>query len=179
MSDPKPSDDASTSTGGSGPTAERPDFGEGYTSTDAAPFDPPPWSAVQTKLAASRNYWVTTTRADGSPHAAPVWGVWVGRGLAFATSTKSVKGANLLRDRRVVVHLESGDDVVIVTGSVSLMRPEDASEPTLLDAYEAKYAFRPEPGASQDDAWFLLLPSTVVCWNETDFVNSQVRYRFG
>ena len=49
----------------------------------------------------------------------------------------------------------------------------------LLDAYEAKYAFRPDPGASQDDAWFLLLPSTVVCWNEADFVNSQVRYRFG
>jgi hypothetical protein len=161
------------------PTAERPNFGEGYSSTEETPFNPPPWSAVQGKLAASRNYWITTTRADGSPHAAPVWGVWGDRGLVFSTSKKSIKGANLMRDRRVVVHLESGDDVVIATGSVALLSAAAAADPVLLDAYEAKYEFRPEPGSGGDDQWFLLAPSTVVCWNEADFVNSQVRYRFG
>jgi hypothetical protein len=171
--------DASTSGSAATPTTERPDFGDGYSETEKAPFDPPPWSVVQDKLAASRNYWVSTTRADGSPHAAPVWGVWGDRGLAFATSRKSVKGANLLRDRRVVVHLESGDDVVIVTGTVALLSADAAADPALLDAYEAKYAFRPEPGSSADDQWFVLAPSTVVCWNEADFVNTQVRYRFG
>jgi hypothetical protein len=171
--------DATTPESPSSPTAERPDFGEGYSPTEDTTFDPPPWASVQDKLAASRNYWIITTRADGAPHAAPVWGVWGERGLTFGTSKKSVKGANLLRDRRVVVHLESGDDVVIVTGMVVLLSAEGAADPALLDAYEEKYAFRPEPGSSSDDQWFLLAPSTVVCWNEADFVNSQVRYRFG
>ena len=41
----------------------------------------------------------------------------------------------------VVVHLESGDEVVIVEGQVERGRLDAAA----ADAYEAKYAFRPDP----------------------------------
>ena len=36
-----------------------------------------PWSDVVEWLTAARNYWVCTTRADGRPHAMPVWGLWM------------------------------------------------------------------------------------------------------
>lgn len=160
------------------PVAERPDFGEGYTSEASTAFAPPAWSTVARRLAESRNYWVCTTRADGGPHAAPVWGVWHEDALVFATSKHSVKGANLGRDGRVAVHLESGDDVVIVTGlAIALVAP-DGVAPQVLDDYEGKYDFRPEVGTSDNDVWFCVRPATVVCWNEADFVASQVRYRF-
>lgn len=32
------------------------------------------WSWVSEQLTQSQNYWIATTRPDGRPHAAPVWG---------------------------------------------------------------------------------------------------------
>ena len=37
------------------------------------------WANVCRQLEASRNYWICTTRADGRPHAMPVWGFWFAR----------------------------------------------------------------------------------------------------
>ena len=34
-----------------------------------------PWSHVLERITAARNYWVSTVKPDGSPHATPVWGV--------------------------------------------------------------------------------------------------------
>jgi len=73
-----------------------------------------PWSRASAQLTQSRNYWVCTARTDGRPHAMPVWGVWLGERLIFSTHRDSQKGRNLARDPRVAVHLESGDEVVIL-----------------------------------------------------------------
>ena len=35
------------------------------------------WGWAVERLVAARNYWVSTTRPDGRPHAMPVWGVWL------------------------------------------------------------------------------------------------------
>ena len=165
------------------PTAERPNFGEGYSPEPSPdkPFDPAPWSTVNAKLADARNYWITTTRADGAPHAAPVRGMWQHNRLLFGTSATSVKGRNLLRDRRVVVHLESADDVVMVRGLAAPIGPEVWTTNEVLDAYEAKYDFRPvtpDVGDSLDNDWFAVTPIHVLTWTEKSFVDSQVRYRF-
>ena len=34
------------------------------------------WDFVDEQMANSRNYWISTTRPDGRPHVAPVWGIW-------------------------------------------------------------------------------------------------------
>lgn len=44
---------------------------------------------------------VSTVRADGSPHIAPVWFLLDGDSLVFNTGRNSVKGRNLERDGRV------------------------------------------------------------------------------
>lgn len=44
---------------------------------------------------------LSTVRADGSPHVAPVWFVLDGEELLFNTGEDTVKGRNLARDGRV------------------------------------------------------------------------------
>jgi PPOX class probable F420-dependent enzyme len=46
---------------------------------------------------------VATTRADGRPHAAPVWYDLDGDDIVFTTGADTVKGRNLGRDARVAV----------------------------------------------------------------------------
>jgi len=46
---------------------------------------------------------LSTVRADGRPHVAPIWFVLDGDDLIFNTWNKSVKGKNLLRDNRVSI----------------------------------------------------------------------------
>ncbi|QHC24333.1 PPOX class F420-dependent oxidoreductase [Streptomyces sp. GS7] len=46
---------------------------------------------------------LSTVRADGSPHVAPVSFLMVGDELVFNTGRKSVKGRNLARDGRVAL----------------------------------------------------------------------------
>ena len=46
---------------------------------------------------------VATTRADGSPHLAPLWFVLDGDDLVFTTDEHSVKGRTLQRDARVSI----------------------------------------------------------------------------
>ncbi|MCK9486678.1 MAG: pyridoxamine 5'-phosphate oxidase family protein [Dehalococcoidia bacterium] len=132
------------------------------------------WPATEEKLAASRNYWVCTTRADGSPHSKPVWGYWHEGALWFGSG--GVAAANLARDSRVSVHLESGDDVVILEGSVEVRRvPEEA-----LAAYARKYAMKPEDIGGEDasDDWFYLAPRKALTWVEADFPNTAARWDF-
>jgi PPOX class probable F420-dependent enzyme len=157
------------------PVAERPVFANAYAVPEGTPFDPVAWSVVRDKLVTSKNYWVVTTRADGSAHAAPVWGLWREESLVFGTAPDSVKGRNLHRDPRVSVHLESGDDVVIMRGTATTVRASGMPTEGLLDDYEAKYAIRP-PGDPSDYA--RVLPQTVLHWDEATYPNSQVRFRF-
>ncbi|MET9732614.1 PPOX class F420-dependent oxidoreductase [Streptomyces sp. NPDC006458] len=46
---------------------------------------------------------LSTVRADGSPHVAPIWFVLDGDELVFTTGKESVKGRNLRRDGRVAL----------------------------------------------------------------------------
>jgi pyridoxine/pyridoxamine 5'-phosphate oxidase len=124
-------------------------------------------------MASARNYWVGTTRPDGRPHAAPVWGIWFDESFSFATDPASRKGANLAANPALVVHLESGDEVVILEGTA-----EKVTDPTLLarfaDAYEAKYRFRPE--VSGEAVVYRLRPRVAFAWRERDFPTSATRW---
>ncbi|MFI6437829.1 PPOX class F420-dependent oxidoreductase [Streptomyces sp. NPDC050759] len=46
---------------------------------------------------------LSTVRADGSPHVAPIWFVLDGDDLVFNTGKETVKGRNLARDGRVAL----------------------------------------------------------------------------
>ncbi|EFL30533.1 pyridoxamine 5'-phosphate oxidase [Streptomyces viridochromogenes DSM 40736] len=46
---------------------------------------------------------LSTVRADGSPHVAPIWFLLDGDEVVFNTGERSVKGRNLARDGRVAL----------------------------------------------------------------------------
>lgn len=46
---------------------------------------------------------LSTVRADGSPHVAPVWFLLDGNDVVFNTGERTVKGRNLARDGRVAL----------------------------------------------------------------------------
>jgi pyridoxine/pyridoxamine 5'-phosphate oxidase len=151
------------------PTASRPRFPKSYGISEDADgmLD---WSWAVERLTESRNYWIVTAGPGGRPHAAPVWGLWLEDALVFGTSPDSRKGKNLSRDPRVVVHLESGDEVVILEGAIERASIDDR----IADAYGAKYEFRPEPS----EGWFWLRPFSALAWLESDFPKTATRFAF-
>jgi pyridoxine/pyridoxamine 5'-phosphate oxidase len=134
------------------------------------------WDEVRDRLAKERNYWVATTHPDGRPHVMPVWGLWLDETFYFATDTASRKGRNLAANPNLVVHLESGDDVVVLEGSAT-----EVIEPSLLqrfvDAYEMKYQFRPDVNSITAKV-YCLRPRVAFAWHEKDFPQSATRWSF-
>lgn len=104
-----------------------------------------PWRHVGEQMAPARNYWICTTTPDGSPHARPVWGVWVDDTFFCGGGPQTRWQRNLMENPKATVHLESGDQVVILEGWMQ-KHTEENTDPELLaridDAYEAKYGMR-------------------------------------
>jgi hypothetical protein len=75
------------------------------------------WDATIELLANAQVYWVCTVRAQGRPHAVPVWGLWWRNSFVFSAARDSLKVRNLRRLPAVVVHVDSGQDVAIVDGN--------------------------------------------------------------
>ena len=144
--------------------------------TDGSGAEVLPWTWAEEQLTQARNYWICTTHADGRPHAIPVWGVWLDGAVWFGTNPASAKGRNLRRDARVVVHLESGDDVVILEGEIELPSDRDALE-RFVEVYEQKYGHRinvPET----NEGIFALRPRVAQTWTEQDFAHNATRWVF-
>jgi len=153
--------------------AERPAMPVGYGIADGADGQVP-WAWVEEQLVGARSYWVCTTRGDGRPHAMPVWGVWLHGAVLFSTDPSSVKGRNLASRPDVVIHLESGDDVVIAEGRAEAM--DTAVVAAFCDAYDAKYAVRPQPD-NETHGLYQLVPDRLLVWRESDFPTSATRFR--
>lgn len=134
------------------------------------------WADTSRKIAAARNYWIGTTRPDGRPHAMPVWGVWLHEAFLFSTSRSSRKALNLVRQPYLIVHLESGDDVVILEG-VARVTDDPALMTEFIVAYDQKYAFRPDPHDTKN-VTYLLRPQLAFAWLESDFPGGATRWQF-
>jgi len=141
------------------------------------------WSEVAERLAPARTYWLSTTSPDGGPHAAPVWGVVIGHTLYLYSERRTRKARNLAADPRLVVHLESGDDVVIVHGvAADLGRP--AQVPDVVTALAAKYT-RPAdraylPDADPDfDVVYAVKPRSAMLWQLPGYETTQRRWHVG
>ena len=160
------------------PTPCRPPFKPEYGIPVELPHPLTPWSVTQAKLRDSRNYWVATSRTDGRPHAAPVWGVWIDDQFLFSTDAGSVKGLALARTPQMLVHLESGDDVVIIEGSARRLTLDDPTVETFVAAYEPKYDFTFERPFPEFFAFYAMTPDHATVWTESDFTESVVRWEF-
>jgi hypothetical protein len=99
-----------------------------------------PWSYVGERMTAARNYWVATVHPEGRPQARPVWGVWVDETLYFGGGPDTRWSRNLAANPEVSVHLEDGNEAVILEGTVDrITDPDDPIVARLDEAYGAKY----------------------------------------
>ena len=113
----------------------------------------------------------------------PVWGLWLGApadvlggSLAFSTDPTSLKARNLLRDPRIVIHLESGDDVVVLAGRARTLEVNADAElvAAFVLEYDRKYSVQVEPGP--EFGLYALSPDVVLSWQEVDFPNTATRW---
>ncbi|WP_328584514.1 PPOX class F420-dependent oxidoreductase [Streptomyces sp. NBC_00370] len=87
---------------------------------------------------------LSTVRADGTPHIAPVWFVLDGDDLLFNTGKETVKGKNLLRSGRVAICVDDERPpfaFVVVEGPVEVSEDPDellASAVRIAERYMGK-----------------------------------------
>ena len=138
------------------------------------------WEWVDQQMAKSRNYWICSTRPDGRPHAAQVWGVWIDGVLYFSTDREARKARNLAANPEIVVHLESGDDAVILEGAVEVIdEREKLLQLGVGKAYALKYPpYDPFAADAPVGLWYALRPRTALAWEERDFTKSATRWDF-
>lgn len=88
--------------------------------------------------------WFTTVRADGRPHAVPVWFLWRGDRAIIMSEPGTVKVENVRRSHHALLHLhtdERGNGVVVLTGTATIGEHSSADLlDDIRDDYTAKYA---------------------------------------
>jgi hypothetical protein len=139
------------------------------------------WSWAVEQLETALNYWFSTTRPDGRPHAMPAWAIWVDGALYFDGSPETRRARNLAVNPAITVHLESGDQVVILEGEGVLAgRPDAAFAARLAAAFEAKYGashdYHPSPSTWDNGGLWVLRPRVAFGW--TEFPKALTRWRF-
>jgi PPOX class probable F420-dependent enzyme len=133
------------------------------------------WSWAEERLLAARNYWIMTVRPDGTPHAMPVWGLWHEGAFYFSSSPDSRKAKNLAANPAVTVHLESGDEVVVVEGLADHESDDDLLR-KLGEAYSRKYSF--DVTFTGGRPLLVVRPRVAYAWLEQDFPSSATRFTF-
>jgi hypothetical protein len=158
------------------PRATRPRFPPGY-GIHQGEEGLLPWNWATERLRESRNYWIASARPNGRPHAMPVWGAWIDDAVVFGTSRDSVKAGNLRASPEVVVHLESGDEAVILEGAV-----EEVTDLDVLRAYadecERKYDWPLGDEDLRKGLHFALRPRVAYAWLERDYPQTATRFVF-
>ncbi len=169
-------------TNDSPPTASRPVMPESYGLASPEEGEILPWAWAEERLTASRNYWVVTARPDGRPHAMPVWGVWFDGAFHFGTGANSRKGRNISADPRATVHLESGDEVVVLEGVMTEVTGDAEAIRRFEETFNPKYGFN--PGSEEMDlvnmgaVVYRMAPRVAFGWTEANFPQNATRWVF-
>ncbi len=149
------------------PQATRPHFPQGYVENPKGMVS---WSYVEQRLAAAKNYWICSVRPNHKPHVIPVWAVWIDGCIYFDGSPETRHAQNIALNPNIVVHLESGDEALIVEGIVQMPKtvaPELGQK--LAQAYSAKYAalgYSPQPNQWENGGIFQVRPQMVMAWTK-------------
>ncbi|POX44531.1 pyridoxamine 5-phosphate oxidase [Streptomyces sp. Ru71] len=127
-------------------------------------------------LAEQRTCRLATVSADGSPHVSALWFLWDGTALWLYSVVRSRRWADLRRDPRVAVAVDTGEDYgelrgVELSGAVEVVGevPRTGELCAELDAVETRFARKyfgldmlPHDGRH---AWLRLTPQKVVSWD--------------
>lgn len=138
------------------------------------------WTYVDGRMERARNVWIATTRPNGRPHVTPTWAVWDGGRLFFDGSPETRRMKNIAENPYVTVHLEDGDEVVILDGTAREHgRPTPDLAARLVELYSAKYAadgYAPALDTWNEGGLYVFRPTVVLAW--TEFGVDMTRWKF-
>lgn len=140
------------------------------------------WSWVTERLANEPLVWMSTTRPDGRPHVKPVWGVYVDETLYIETGPVSRGGRNLAENSAIAVHVQRGEDVVIVEGDAepafALLRDRAVPIAAAFGQKYGKSGYHPTPEQYERDrsGLYRVRPRVVFAWS--DFLKDPTRWTF-
>ncbi len=159
------------------PKITRPTFPPGYVDN---PTSEVPWDYVAQQLTEAKNYWLCSVYPDGRPHVIPRWAVYVDGKVYYDGSSKTRHARNILENPYISLHLESGDQVVILEGtSQQAERPSPELAQKLAQAYKTKYAvhgYAPEPNQWDEGGLYVFTIQQVIAW--TNFLTNPTKFVF-
>jgi hypothetical protein len=135
-----------------------------------------PWSHVTERMTTAMHYWICTVSPNGRPHATPVDGLWLDDRLYFGGSPQTRRNRNLAQNPATCVHLESGDDVVILHGDAHLCTPDRSLALRLAEASAQKYGYAPKPEDYEAGGVHLFRPRMVLAW--ANLMKDATRWHF-
>jgi nitroimidazol reductase NimA-like FMN-containing flavoprotein (pyridoxamine 5'-phosphate oxidase superfamily) len=136
-----------------------------------------PWTHVRERLARSRNYWICTTRPDGRPHSIPVWGFFFDDVFYFGTGRSTRKARNLAQNPALSIHLDSGDDVVILEGTAKEVAESDTPTLAKLDSASREKYKMPLMTIPNETVLYAVRPRVVLAWTEQGFPKDATRWQ--
>ncbi len=135
------------------------------------------WAWVVERLGKARNYWVCTAGPNGTPHARPVWAAWMDGALYFDGHPMTRWGRDLRENPAITVHLESGDEVVILEGAVEDIAQLDKERADrVMQLFVAKYEYAPNSDQWVKTGILALRPQSALAWSE--FPKTMTKWRF-
>ena len=156
-----------------------------------------PWREVVAVLEQAEIFWISTVRADGRPHVAPLPAMWLDGALHFSTGLDEQKGRNLERNPNCVLttgnnSYRQGLDVVVegpaerVSDRTTLERLAELWQSKIAwpyDVVEGGFRHRPEGPQPETAVAEEVVPvfgvkaSKVLSFGRGDRF-TQTRYRF-
>lgn len=135
-------------------------------------------------LGGERTCTAATIGPDGSPHATALWFVWDGSNMWLYSITRAQRWADLMRDPRIALLVEAGDDYFELRGAEIRGRVEpvgpvprtgdpDGADPeveAVLAGPEALWAAKYQGGADSmihdgAHAWLRVVPEKISSWD--------------
>ena len=161
-------------------SARRAAFPPDYGARGGQGDEPLDWEHVEQKLRDASNYWISTVTTDGRPHSRPVDGVWVDGALCFGGSPDTRWVRNLQANPAISVHLPSGDDVVVLDGTVEYVT--DPAHPLAAASTAASRAKYPQYFSGDDPPPFrpfwCVRPDVAYAWTLEGFPQRATRWTF-
>ncbi|MGI5237025.1 pyridoxamine 5'-phosphate oxidase family protein [Dactylosporangium sp. CA-139066] len=109
--------------------------------------------------------WVATAAPGGSPYLVPLSFLWDGETLLLSTAARTPTARNLVAAPEVRIGVGPTRDVVLIHGSVTVLRPDELSAAE-GDAFAEKTGF--DPRTLRDYLYFRVRPLRVQAWREVD-----------
>ncbi|MGR6322752.1 pyridoxamine 5'-phosphate oxidase family protein [Micromonospora soli] len=143
---------------------------------------PPPrsleqrWTDTRHRLEHDVDVWVATADpADATPYLVPLSFLWDGETLLLSTAEHSPTGRNLRDTGRVRLGIGPTRDVVMVEGTVEMLRAEELPD-GVGDAFAAKTGFDPRRSRYP---YFRVRPERIQAWREVNEIADRDLLRNG